>query len=380
MSNLEKLNIALVTDWLTNRGGGERVFLLLAEMFPEAPIYTSVFIPEVFPELEKRKIETSFLQHWPFHSKHQLFPVFRPRAFEHFNFDDFDIVVSASSAEAKGIITNPETFHLSYCFTPTRYYWSGYHFYMQNRQYGALDPLVKMFLPAVISRLRIWDRAAADRVDQFVAISDFVAERIKKYYQREAKVLFPPVQAERFEIANELGNYFLVVGRQVPYKRTDIAIEAFNRLHLPLKIVGEGSAMPKLLKMAGPTIEFMGKLRDEEVAYLMAHCQALIFPQEEDFGIVPLEAMASGRPVIAYGGGGARETIKNGETGLFFFEQTPDSLIEALDKFKDLNFNSGKIRSHALKFKEGVFKTKFKKLLIENYRKYRISLGLTPRV
>lgn len=380
MSDLEDLKIALVTDWLTNRGGGERVFLLLAEMFPEASIYTSVFLPEIFPELEKRKIHTSFLQHWPLHSKHQLFPTLRPKAFERFDLDDFDIVISAGSAEAKGVITRPETFHLCYCFTPTRYYWSGYHFYMQNRQYGILDPLVKMFLPSVISRLRLWDRAAADRVDQFIAISDFVAKRIKKYYQREAAVLFPPVQVERFEPAGEIGNYFLIVGRQVPYKRTDVAVQAFNRLRLPLKVVGEGSALPGLLKMAGSTIEFMGELKDQEVAYLMARCRALIFPQEEDFGIVPLEAQASGRPVIAYGGGGARETVKNGETGLFFYEQTPESLVAAVEKFEEMSFNTSKIRSHALKFKGSVFKTKFKKLLLTGYRKYRMSLGLTPRV
>lgn len=370
MKKLEDLKIAIVADWLTNRGGAERVALTLSDLFPNADIYTSVFKLRVFPELKDRNVHVSFLQTMPLGQKHQLWPHLRPRAFEEFNLDDYDIVISSASAEAKGVITLPATLHICYCHTPTRYYWSHYHYYLENPEYGPLNPIVKWMMPRLVHKLRLWDRVAADRVDVFIANSKTTAARIRKYYEANSTVIYPPVDARRFNISREVKDYYLIVGRQTGYKRTDIAIEAFNRLGWPLKVVGTGPALRKWMMKAKRNIEFLGRVGDEEVARLMSHCQALVFPQEEDAGIVPLEAMACGRPVIAYRAGGATETVVEGKTGLFFKEQTAASLLAAVKQHSKMTWHPNSIREHALKFDSSIFRRKIRNFVAEFYAEY----------
>lgn len=370
MKDIENCKIAIVADWLTSRGGAERVVIALAEAFPRADIFTSVFKPELFPEFAHRKVKTSFLQTMPLGKKHQLWPTLRPLAFELLNLDNYDIVISSASAEAKGVITKPETLHICYCHTPTRYYWSHYHYYLRHPEFGWLNPLVQLVLPSLINKLRLWDRVAADRVDMFIANSITTKNRIKKYYDRDSVVIYPPVDANRFDISEKVGDYYLIVGRQTAYKRTDLAITAFNNLKLPLKIIGTGPALKKWMLGAKKNITFLGRLSDAEVADHLAKCRALIMPQEEDAGIVPLEAMAAGRPVIAYRGGGAMETIIDGKTGVFFNQQTPASLVEAVEKSKNINWQSNVIKRYADKFDEANFKEKIKEYINKSYQNH----------
>jgi len=371
MKKLEDLKIAIVADWLTSRGGAERVVLTLADLFPNADIYTSVFNAKAFPELAERDVYPSFLQTMPWGKRHQLWPTLRPRAFEEFNLDDYDIVISSASAEAKGVITKPETLHICYCHTPTRYYWSHYHYYLEHPEFGPLNPVVKWIMPRLIHNLRLWDRVAADRVDLFIANSKTIAARIRKYYEANSTVIYPPVDAHRFNVSREVDDYYLIVGRQTGYKRTDIAIEAFNRLGWPLKVVGTGPALKKWMMKAKRNIEFLGRVSDDEVATLMSRCQALIFPQEEDAGIVPLEVMASGRPVVAYGKGGATETVVDGKTGIFFNEQTAASLAAAVKKHGQITWHPNAIREHALSFDTLVFRRKIRNFVSQYYEEYQ---------
>ncbi|OGB85684.1 hypothetical protein A2994_02925 [candidate division Kazan bacterium RIFCSPLOWO2_01_FULL_48_13] len=370
MKKLEDLKIAIVADWLTNRGGAERVVLALADLFSNADIYTSVFKQQAFPELKNRNVYTSFLQTMLGGKRHQLWPTLRPRAFEEFNLDNYDIVISSASAEAKGVITKPETLHICYCHTPTRYYWSHYHYYLEHPEYGPLNGVVKWMMPKLIHNLRLWDRVAADRVDLFIANSKTTAARIRKYYEANSTVIHPPVDAHRFSISREVDDYYLIVGRQTGYKRTDIAIDAFNRLGWRLLIVGTGPALKKWMMKAKRNVKFLGKVSDAEVARLMSRCQALIFPQEEDAGIVPLEAMAAGRPVIAYAKGGATETVVEGKTGVFFNEQTAASLLSAVKQHSKINWRPSAIRDHALLFDTSVFRRKIKNFVSQHYEEY----------
>lgn len=279
-----------------------------------------------------------------------------PLAVEKFDLSEYDLVISDSAAFSKGVITKPEALHVCYCHTPTRYAWDDSHKYV--REFN-MSILAKIFVPFFMNYLRLWDREAAYRVDKFICNSNFVAKRIDKYYKQKATVIYPPVDAEFFIPSfKPADNYFLMVGRLLVYKRFDIAIEAFNRLELPLKIIGDGPERKKLKKMANWNIEFLGELEGEKLREYYQNCRALVFPQEEDFGIVALEAMACGRPVIAYQGGGALESIKQGETGLFFNEQTVGSLIEAVKSFQPEKFNPKLIRQHALKFDKEIFKKK----------------------
>ncbi len=371
--------MAIVADWLTDRGGAERVVLTLASLFPQADIFTSVFKEENFPELKERRVFVSFLQRYPFAFRHQLYTLLRPLAFEEFDFKNYEIVISSSSAESKGIITLPETFHLCYCHTPTRYFWSHYEEYLRRPQLGFFNPLAKLVLPRLIPRLRRWDFLAAQRVDRFVASSETTKARIQKYYGREAKVIYPPVEIKRFRLG-ERGDYFIILGRQIPYKRTDIAVEAFDQTGLPLKIVGRGPEVERLMPRARKNIEFVTDASDREVAELLSNAKALVFPQEEDFGIVALEAQAAGKPVIAYRAGGALESVIEGKTGVFFDEQTPASLILGLKKFSRLSFNPKTIREHAATFDTSIFKRKFARFLKEAYIEYRKGMGLAPKI
>jgi glycosyltransferase involved in cell wall biosynthesis len=260
----------------------------------------------------------------------------------------YDLVLSSSSAFGKGVITKPGTLHICYCHTPMRWCWN-YEEYVEREQLGKV---ARRVLPFLITGLRVWDQTSAMRVDDFIANSPVIAERIKKYYRREAVVIPPPVEASRFPAtpATEIADYFLALGRFIPYKRFDLAIEACNRLQLPLVVIGKGRDEERLKRIAGPTIRFLGRLSDEEVIHYYRHCRAFLFPGDEDFGITPLEAQAAGRPVIAYGAGGALASVVDGVTGLFFREQTVESLVEVLAAFNERNFDADAIRNHALEF------------------------------
>lgn len=365
------MRIALVHEYLNQFGGAERMLLALCAIFPDAPIYTLFYDKNstggVF---EKRDIRTSFLQNLPLVKKyHRRFPLLMPFAIEQFNFSPlaggFDAVISVSASFAKGIITKPQTKHICFCLTPPRFLWDDSHKFVEEFGYSNF---IKAILPPFISYLRVWDKEASYRVDEFWAISNFVKERINKYYSKNSEIIYPPVNTSKFYISNDLSNYFLMVGRLVAYKRFDLGIKAFSKLGLPLKIVGVGPELKKLscqtTTLKTNNIEFLGQVSDDQLADLYSKAKALVFPQEEDFGIVPLEAMASGRPVIAFRGGGAIETVIEDKTGLFFDEQTVDSIVYAIKKFDSNKFNPNTCRKQAEKFDVEVFKNKVSEKLV----------------
>jgi len=370
-----ELRVAIVHDWLTNQGGAERVVMALHKAYPDAPIFTSVYAPENLPEFKGLDVRTSFLQHWPLsRSKHQLYPMLRTIAFESFDFSDYDVVISSCSAEAKGIITGPETLHVCFLYTPTRYYWSGYQEYLHNTGFGVLSPLVRLVMPRLVSRLRQWDLAAAARPDVFVTQSHYVARRIAKYYRRDdTPVINPPIQADRFKVGSGERRGFVVVSRLVPYKRVDLAIAACNQLGLPLTVIGGGTELERLRKLAGPTVRVVGRRSDAQIAAAYASAKAFIFPAEEDYGITPIEAMAAGTPVVAYAAGGATETVVEGVTGTFFKEQTVESLVAALQSFDSAQFDPTKIRAHADRYDEAVFIKKIQEFVSDNLKTYKKS-------
>jgi glycosyltransferase involved in cell wall biosynthesis len=306
------MRLALVHDYLNQYGGAERVLEVLHEMYPDAPIYTSIYDPKRLPtSYRKYDIRTSFMQQLPgVMSHHQAYLACYPIAFEAFDLSEYDIVLSNSSAWSKGVVTTPETTHVCYCLTPMRWAWR-YHDYVEREHLG---PVVRFGLPAAMTALRVWDVTSSQRVDQFAAISQAVAARVRKYYGREATVIYPPVVTERFRSGRPAGDYYLVVSRLIPYKRVNLVVEAFNRLGLPLKIVGDGRDRVSLQSRAAPNIAFLGRVSDAEVVQLFQGCRAFLFPGAEDFGIAPVEAQAAGRPVISVRGGGALETVVDGET------------------------------------------------------------------
>lgn len=358
------MRVALVHDYLNQYGGAERVLTAFCEMFPDAPIYTLVYDAKLTGfAFEGRKIKTSFLQKIPLAaSRHRYFPLFMPYAIEQFDLSSYDLVLSDSGSYAKGVITKPSALHISYCHTPHRYVWDNSHKLIEEFGY---PKLLKVLSPLFMTYVRIWDAQAAQRPDAFIANSEFVRRRMKKYYGRDAQVIYPPLNWERFSI-QEPADYFLMVGRMVPYKKFSLAVEAFNRLGFNLKIIGDGPARKKLEKRARSNIEFLGLISEPYLAEYYARAQALIFPQEEDFGVVAAESMASGRPVIAYRGGGAVEIIKEGEDGIFFDEQTPSSLIDAMGRFQNIQFDPHLIRQHAMRFDKGRFKEEIGNFIDQN--------------
>jgi glycosyltransferase involved in cell wall biosynthesis len=351
-------------------GGAERVLENIAEIWPYAPIYTLIYDEEKTHGIfKKKRIYTSFLQNFPYSRKnHRIFPPLMPPAIEQFDFSQYDIVLSDSSSYAKGIITGPETLHICYCHTPMRYAWDDCQKYID--EFG-FPSLVKKFIPFLMNYIRVWDRVSADRVDEYIANSRFVAGRIKKYYKKDSVVINPPVDVERFHLDEKKEDYFLMVGRLMTYKRFDIVIEAFNKLNWPLKIIGRGPDEKRLRKIAGPSIEFTGRLSDQELAKTYARAKAFIFPQEEDFGIVAIEAMASGKPIIAFRGGDIVEHVNEGREGMFFSEQTPEALTEVLQKFNPDDFDPNKIREKALPFERELFKAKIKRYVEESLQKFK---------
>ncbi|MBU1255343.1 glycosyltransferase [Patescibacteria group bacterium] len=369
------MKVALVHDYLNQYGGAERVLEAFCQVFPDAPIYTLLYDKNRTGfAFEDRQIHTSFLQKVPLvKSHHRPFLMLMPLAIEQFDFSEYDLVLSDSASYAKGVITSPNTFHICYCHTPIRYAWDDSHKYIEEFGYSRI---IRKIIPFFMNYIRVWDEQAAGRVNKFIANSNFVSDRISKYYHRESEVIHPPVKTNLFYSVKKPDNYFLMVGRFLSYKKFDLAIDAFNQLGWPLKIIGDGPDKKKLMKRAGENIEFVGLVSDDKLKDYYAHCQAFIFPQEEDFGIVSVEAMASGRPVIAFEKGGALEIIQSGITGLFFKEQTIDSLINALKKFKTIDFNSEIIRQEALKFDQERFKEKIKKFINEHWNRHK---SFSPR-
>ena len=351
------MRVAIVCSWLNQYGGAERVLEVVHAMYPQAPVYTSIFWPQALPAAYREwDIRTSFLNRLPLiHRHHQWFLLFYRYAFESFDLSDYDLVLSVTSAFAHGITTRPNALHICYCLTPARFLWD-YRTYVAREGLGHLANWV---LPLFVNQLRRWDRAAAGRVDHFVAISEAVRQRINQSYGRDAAVIYPPVDAQRFQLSSERGDYFLIISRLVPYKRIDLAVRAFSQLGLPLRIIGDGRDRRALEAMAGPNVRFLGRLSDEEARAHLARCRAFIFPGEEDFGVAPLEAQAAGRPVIAYARGGALETTVDGETGLFFHKPTTESLAETVRGFDDGQFDPVAIREHALRFDRAVFQQRF---------------------
>jgi len=356
------VRVAIVHDFLNQRGGAERVLAVLHEMFPEAPIFTSVVDREsLWPQLRSADIRVSWMQRLPgIRRNFKRYLLLYPLVFERLDLSGFDLILSSSSAFAKAVRAPSGGTHVCYCYTPARFLWS-YDQYVEREEFGRF---VRATLPWVIRALRRWDLKTADRPHQYVAISSVVAERIRRIYGREAAVVPPPVDVERFRhLSGEPGDCYLILSRLNAYKRLHLAVEAFNQLRLPLIVVGEGPHRPVLERMAGPTIRFLGHLDDGRVERLLAECRALIFPGEEDFGISVLEANAAGRPVVAFRGGGALDTVDPDVTGVFFTEPSAESLAEAVFRSARISWDRGTIRRHASQFDVASFRDRMEHLL-----------------
>jgi glycosyltransferase involved in cell wall biosynthesis len=310
-----------------------------------------------------------------------MIPMLMPYAFESFDFSKFDIVISVTSAEAKGILTKPKTMHLCYILTPTRYLWSSHKLYLKSPQFGILNPIVKPALKPILQNLRKWDKVASSRPDYYLAISETVKKRVKKYYQRRADIIFPPVDTNKFRPKNNNdikksstgfnNHYFLVVSRLVKYKRVDLIINAFNQLNLPLKIIGDGAERKSLQKLANKNIEFLGQqLTDSKLLSYYQNCAALVFAGIEDFGLVSLEAQACGKPVIAFNKGGIAETVIDGKTGILFKKQNTQSLIKVIKTFKNNKYSQKDCRENALNYSQDVFIKKFKDYAEDKWTQY----------
>jgi glycosyltransferase involved in cell wall biosynthesis len=340
--------VAVVHDWLTVPGGSEEVVLELLELFPRAELFTSVYDPAPWPaRITERPVHASYLNQIP--GAKRWYPRLLPlmsRAFESFDLSGFDLVLSSSHANAKNVHTPPDTPHVCYCHTPMRYAWEPQ--FLAGEDIG---PVTRMLLPPLLEYVRRKDLAAAVRPDVFVANSAYVAARIRRFYGRQAEVVHPPVNIEHYlQLPRSPEDYYVVFGRVVPYKRVDIALEAGEVLSRPIKVAGSGRGLEALRATAGPTAQFLGHVSDTERDALLSGARALLFPGEEDFGIVPVEAQAAGTPVIAYGVGGARESVLDGETGVLFDEQTPQSLAAAIERFEGLTLDPEAARSNARRF------------------------------
>ncbi len=356
---LDIMKVALVASWLNQYGGAERVLEAAHELFPAAPVFTATYAPAALPAAYRAwDIRSSFLDRLPITNKRLLLPLY-PAAFESFDLRGYDRIVSITSAFAHGVRRPRDARHLCYCLTPARFLWN-YDDYVRREQIGRL---VRIMLPALIAGLRRWDCAAAARVSQFIAISETVRKRIATSYRRDASIIHPPVEVERFQISLAHEDFFLVLSRLVPYKRIDLAVEAFNQLGLPLVIAGDGRDRARLEALAKPNVRFVGRASDAQAADLLARCRALIFPGEEDFGITPLEANACGRPAIAFAGGGALETVVAGITGEFFPAPTAACLADVAARFEDRRYDPGVMREHAEKFGTRVFKERLSRLI-----------------
>jgi len=382
---LGELRVAIVHYWFVSHRGGERVVEQIAGMFPQADLFSLVVDWQALPKsLSQRKVKTSFLQSLPGSSRwhRKLLPLY-PLALEQFDLSDYDLVLTSESGPAKGVLTSSGTCHVCYCHSPMRYLWDFYHQY-KRRSTGAW--ISRPLFTCASHYLRLWDATSANRVDYFVANSRNVAARIRKHYRRSSTVIYPPVNVEAGYLADEVEDYYLVVGQLVDYKRVDLAITACNRLGRRLRVVGAGEQYARLRKLAGPTVQFCGGVSDKDLQEQYAHCRALLFPCEEDFGIVPVEALSFGRPVIAYGRGGVRESVvgsceeagisPENATGVFFAEQSWESLAAAIRKFEaeEHRFRPAHIKQQADRFAPHRFRKNFGTYLSEKWEEFRTDL------
>jgi glycosyltransferase involved in cell wall biosynthesis len=357
------LKVAIVHDWFVG-GGAEKVVEQISQLFPDAPIYTSYCSPEWRQRLAPAKVITGYLQHWPFPTLRKFIPILRQHWFSHLDLDGYDLVISSSGAEAKGIRVPKGSLHVNYCHAPTHYYWGRYDEYLENPGFGPLNWLARLGLKLLVGPMRHWDLKAAQRPDVMIANSSYIQAAIKKYYGREATVIHPPVDVARFKTDHQHERFgFLVSGRQTPYKRFDLAVAACTKLELPLTVVGKGPDHKRLMSMAGTSVRFVTEANDEEVAEHMQHASAFIFPGLDDFGISAIEALAAGTPVIAYKDGGALDYIKPGVTGVFFDKQTIASLSQALKTFNPRDFSSATVSKYVQDFSPEAFRTKFLAML-----------------
>ncbi|MFC2158619.1 glycosyltransferase [Acidobacteriota bacterium] len=370
---MENLKVALVHDWFPVRRGGEKVFEIFAEIFPKAPIYTLFHIPgSQIDEIESREIRTSFIQRLPFLKtkfRHYL-PLF-PLAAELFDLQKYDLVLSSSHCVAKGVLPRPDALHISYIHSPVRYAWNQYFAYFSSDRLGVFS---RFFIPPIIHYIRMWDQSSTHRVDNFIANSAAVSQRIRRYYRRESDVIHPWVDTEFFQPSDTQEDYFLIVSALVPYKKIDLAVEAFRRNGLPLKIVGQGPEFKRLKKSAPANVEFLGYLDDEALRRLYQGARALIMPGEEDFGINSLESQACGVPVIAYARGGAVETVIPGETGILFETLSIPGLVGALDNFQSMTFNKKSVRANAMKYSRSEFKHKVSTHIQRTWNEFKSQL------
>ncbi|MGA7384457.1 MAG: glycosyltransferase [Methylocella sp.] len=343
------MRVAIVHYWLVSMRGGEKVIEALCELFPEADIFTNVYDPVMVSEaIRKHKITTTFINSLPNARRwYKRYLPLMPLALEQIDLRDYDLIISSESGPAKGIVPPASAVHVCYCHSPMRYIWNMSHDYLRRA-----DFLTRVFMPILAHHMRTWDAVAAMRVDHFIANSHTVAARIEKYYRRKSTVIYPPVDVTMFGIvsAAEVGDYYLMVGELVAYKRPELAVEACNDLVRPLVVIGGGEMLSAIRTLAGPTVTVLGSQPFKVLRSHYARCRALIFPGEEDFGIVPVEAMACGRPVIAYGRGGATETVTSGVSGLFFQEQTATAIKRAILEFEEMHFDASVIKRHAEKF------------------------------
>jgi glycosyltransferase involved in cell wall biosynthesis len=372
---MKQLNVAMVYDRVNKIGGAERVLLALHEIWPQAPLYTAVYDTKRTTWANVFRIYSSFIQHIPFaKNHHELFPWLTPLAFEQFSFDEYDVIISVTSAEAKNIITKPQTLHICYSLTPTRYLWSGIKEYQDNPNIGIPNWISSLGLRMWRKTLQRWDTIAAARPDYYLAISDLVSRRIQQYYKRNVeKVIYPPVDINKFfknSLSKKSGDYFLVVSRLVPYKHIDIVIDACNVLGVPLVIVGEGTEKNRLQSLAKKNISFKQHVSDQELVGLYDGCKAYISAAEEDFGIAAVEAQAAGKPVISYKKSGIAEIIIDGKTGILFTEQTSKSLIQALKTFEGGWYDSVLCKTNAERFSKEHFMHTMKDTVEQLYNTY----------
>jgi len=353
------MRIAIIHYWLVGMRGGEKVLEALCKIYPSADIYTHVFDPAVISaEIRKHTVHTTFINSLPYAKRmYKRYLPLMPMALEQLDLTSYDLIISSESGPSKGVIPTSPATHICYCHSPMRYIWN-----MYNKYYQTSGRLTKMMMPPLAHYLRTWDVAAASRVDEFVANSSTVAQRIKSYYRRDALIIHPPVDTQAFRpvAAGELSDHYLMVGELVSYKRPDLAVEAFNRMKAKLVVIGGGEMLSHIRKIAGPTVTVLGSQPFNVLQHHYARCKALVFPGEEDFGIVPVEAMASGRPVIAYGRGGATETVVAGKTGVFFHEQSIDAMIDGVMRLEKIDFNPADAVARAQEFRTAVFIDKFR--------------------